>query len=96
MEGRENIEISGNERRNHHKIGAKVMRQLKVKSGELRNLRKAVRVGTVNVISIWMKMHNKHCAVSFWYLMIPGAKWFYRAGRTECKGSIVQGSLKMF
>ena len=77
-------------------IAAKVMRQLKVKSGELRILRKAVRVGTVNVISIWMEMYSKHCAVSFWYLMIPGAKWFYRAGRTEWKKSIVQGSLKMF
>jgi hypothetical protein len=55
-------------------IGAKVVRQLKVKSGQLRNLRKAVRIGTVNVISIWMKMHHKHCAVNFWYLMIPGAK----------------------
>jgi len=42
-------------------VGAKVMRQLKVKSGELRNLRKAVRVGTVNVISIWMKMRQALC-----------------------------------
>jgi hypothetical protein len=62
-------------------IGAKVMRQLKVKSEELRNLRKAVRAGTVNVISIWMKMHNKHCAVNFWYWMTPGAKWFCRTSR---------------
>jgi hypothetical protein len=77
-------------------IGAKVMRQLKVKSGELRYLRKAVRVVTVNVISIWMKMHNKHCAVNFWYLMVPGARRFCRASRTECKESTVQGSLKMF
>lgn len=76
-------------------IGVKVMKQLKVKSGELRNLRKAVRVGTVNVISIWMKVHM-HCALNFWYLMIPGAKWFCRASRTECKESAVQGSLKMF
>lgn len=77
-------------------IGAKVMRQLKLQSGELRLLRKAVRVGTVNVISIWMKMHNKHCTVNFWYLVIPGAKWFCRASRTECKESIAQMSLKMF
>ena len=42
-------------------VGAKVMRQLKVKSGELRNLRKAVRVGTASVISIWMKMQQAQC-----------------------------------
>jgi hypothetical protein len=74
--------------------GAKVMIQLKIKSGEFRNLRKAVRVGAVSVISIWMKMHNNHCAMNFWYLMIPGVKWFCRASGTECKESIVQGSLK--
>jgi len=42
-------------------VGAKVMRQLKVKLGELRNLRKAVRVGTANLISIWMKMQQAMC-----------------------------------
>jgi len=72
------------------------VRQRNVKLGELRNLRKAFRVGTVNVISIWMKMHNKHSAMNVWYLMIPGAKWLCRASRIGCKESTVRGALKMF
>jgi hypothetical protein len=41
VEGREKIEISGSERRNHHRIRGQGYETTKVKSGELRNLRKA-------------------------------------------------------
>jgi hypothetical protein len=64
-------------------VGTKVVRQLKVKLGELRNRIEAVRAGTMNIINIWMKVHNKHFVVNFWHWMIPDAKGFCRANRIQ-------------
>lgn len=65
-------------------VGAKVMRQVKVRAQE------------PWMLSASGLRCNKHCAMNFWYLMIPCAKWFCRASRTKCKESAVLGSLKMF